>query len=412
MNFVFLILFSLFFLYLSWKKPIVALAFIVAFLPSYLIRFKIGFLPMTLLELMILILFVIWLIKKKEKWNLSHFKYPIIFWLVAATIAVFVSPDWWPALGIWKAYFIEPILFFIVFINVVKTTGSFAGAQDDIGLNLIFRALGFSALYISLFAIWQKITGQGILSLQSWQGEKILRATSIFEYPNAVGLFLAPLILIFIGQKKQKIFYWLVAFLSLMAIIFAQSEGAIAGILAGLIFIGLAIKSARKFTLAGLFISMIIIFSFAPLKNYLWQKASLNDFSGQIRKEMWSETWQMLKEKPIFGAGLAGYQKAVEPYHKKDYIEIYLYPHNIFFNFWSELGIIGLFVFLWLVFKFFRLGFKSKSSFFIMAAMIAILVHGLVDVPYFKNDLSVLFWLIIGLMQISSNQEDKKIPIV
>ncbi|TSC94623.1 MAG: O-antigen polymerase, partial [Parcubacteria group bacterium Athens1014_10] len=201
----------------------------------------------------------------------------------------------------------------------------------------------------------------------------------------------APLILIFIGQKKQKIFYWLVAFLSLMAIIFAQSEGAIAGILAGLIFIGLAIKSARKFTLAGLFISMIIIFSFAPLKNYLWQKASLNDFSGQIRKEMWSETWQMLKEKPIFGAGLAGYQKAVEPYHKKDYIEIYLYPHNIFFNFWSELGIIGLFVFLWLVFKFFRLGFKSKSSFF---------------------DLSVLFWLIIGLMQISSNQEDKKIPIV
>ncbi|TSC94837.1 MAG: O-antigen polymerase, partial [Parcubacteria group bacterium Athens1014_10] len=223
MNFVFLILFSLFFLYLSWKKPIVALAFIVAFLPSYLIRFKIGFLPMTLLELMILILFVIWLIKKKEKWNLSHFKYPIIFWLVAATIAVFVSPDWWPALGIWKAYFIEPILFFIVFINVVKTTGSFAGAQDDIGLNLIFRALGFSALYISLFAIWQKITGQGILSLQSWQGEKILRATSIFEYPNAVGLFLAPLILIFIGQKKQKIFYWLVAFLSLMAIIFAQS---------------------------------------------------------------------------------------------------------------------------------------------------------------------------------------------
>ncbi|TSD05206.1 MAG: O-antigen polymerase [Parcubacteria group bacterium Athens0714_12] len=389
-----------------------ALAFIVAFLPSYLIRFKIGFLPMTLLELMILILFVIWLIKKKEKWNLSHFKYPIIFWLVAATIAVFVSPDWWPALGIWKAYFIEPILFFIVFINVVKTTGSFAGAQDDIGLNLIFRALGFSALYISLFAIWQKITGQGILSLQSWQGEKILRATSIFEYPNAVGLFLAPLILIFIGQKKQKIFYWLVAFLSLMAIIFAQSEGAIAGILAGLIFIGLAIKSARKFTLAGLFISMIIIFSFAPLKNYLWQKASLNDFSGQIRKEMWSETWQMLKEKPIFGAGLAGYQKAVEPYHKKDYIEIYLYPHNIFFNFWSELGIIGLFVFLWLVFKFFRLGFKSKSSFFIMAAMIAILVHGLVDVPYFKNDLSVLFWLIIGLMQISSNQEDKKIPIV
>jgi len=29
--------------------------------------------------------------------------------------------------------------------------------------------------------------------------------------------------------------------------------------------------------------------------------------------------------------------------------------------------------------------------------MIVLLVHGLVDTPYFKNDLSVLFWLIIGL---------------
>jgi len=30
-------------------------------------------------------------------------------------------------------------------------------------------------------------------------------------------------------------------------------------------------------------------------------------------------------------------------------------------------------------------------------AMVVLLVHGLVDTPYFKNDLSVLFWLIIGL---------------
>ena len=29
--------------------------------------------------------------------------------------------------------------------------------------------------------------------------------------------------------------------------------------------------------------------------------------------------------------------------------------------------------------------------------MVVLLVHGLVDTPYFKNDLSVLFWLIIGL---------------
>ena len=33
----------------------------------------------------------------------------------------------------------------------------------------------------------------------------------------------------------------------------------------------------------------------------------------------------------------------------------------------------------------------------------AILIHGLVDVPYFKNDLAILFWLLI-LVSIDKNQ--------
>jgi len=391
MTLIIFVIFSLFFIYLSWKNLLWATAFIAAFLPFYLIRFKIGFLPMTLLELMILILFVVWLVKGKDK-KLGNFKYPIFAWLIVATISVFVSPDLRSALGLWKAYFIEPILFFLVFINVIKT-------KKD--LNLIFKALGFSALYISLFAIWQKITGQGVESLVSWSGQKVLRVTSVFGYPNAVGLFLAPLILLFVCPKN-KLFYWLLSLLALLAIIFAKSEGAIFGILAGLLFLGLSLKFWRKFTLIGIIISIFLIFFTPSLKNYFWQKATLSDFSGQIRKEMWQETLQMLKQKPILGAGLAGYQKAVIPYHKKSYIEIYLYPHNIFLNFWSELGLAGLIIFLWIIIKFFWKGFKNKNFIipYLMAAMFALIVHGLVDVPYFKNDLSMLFWLIIGLMEI------------
>ena len=394
MLFLFIALFSLFFIYLAQRSFVWATAFITAFLPFYLIRFKIEFLPMTLLELMILILAIVWLIKGEDK-KLGNFKYPIVAWLIVATISVFVSPDLKTALGIWKAYFIEPILFFIVFINVIKT-------KKD--LSLIFKALGFSALYISLFAIWQKITGQGVESLVSFGGQEVLRVTSVFGYPNAVGLFLAPLILIFICQKN-KLSYWLLSLLALLAIIFAKSEGAIFGILAGLIFLGLSLKFWRKFTLVGIIISIFLILFTPSLKNYFWQKATLSDFSGQIRKEMWQETLQMLKQKPILGAGLSGYQKAVTPYHKKSYIEIYLYPHNIFLNFWSELGIAGLIVFLWIIIKFFRTGLKNKNDIInisLNAAMVVLLFHGLVDAPYFKNDLSVLFWLIIGLKQLQN----------
>jgi hypothetical protein len=34
--------------------------------------------------------------------------------------------------------------------------------------------------------------------------------------------------------------------------------------------------------------------------------------------------------------------------------------------------------------------------------MIAIVIHGLVDVPYFKNDLAAMFWLMIALMGVCS----------
>ncbi len=77
-------------------------------------------------------------------------------------------------------------------------------------------------------------------------------------------------------------------------------------------------------------------------------------------------------------------------------------------NFWSEIGLLGLFAFAWLIFAFFRTTFPSLKiregrvgyesiTIAATAAMITLLVHGLVDVPYFKNDLAILFWVIYAL---------------
>jgi hypothetical protein len=33
----------------------------------------------------------------------------------------------------------------------------------------------------------------------------------------------------------------------------------------------------------------------------------------------------------------------------------------------------------------------------VFLAMVAVIVHGLVDVPYFKNDLSLEFWALVGI---------------
>jgi O-antigen ligase len=99
--------------------------------------------------------------------------------------------------------------------------------------------------------------------------------------------------------------------------------------------------------------------------------------------------------------------------------EVYMYPHNIILNFWSELGILGVLLFCWIIAKFlwqssrFFLTEKGSAERFIalglMTSMVALVVHGLVDVPYFKNDLSALFWISIALLgglTLKQNEKD------
>ena len=120
MFFVLIFLFSVAFAALAWLNLRTACFFILATLPLYLIRFQIGPVPLTVLELMLLLVILIWLIRDKGYKQLTrNFLVPIVIILFAATISVFVAPDKIAALGIWKSYFIEPILFFYLLHSVL-----------------------------------------------------------------------------------------------------------------------------------------------------------------------------------------------------------------------------------------------------------------------------------------------------
>ncbi len=487
--FYLLLIFVILFTFLAIKRLEFSVQLLIFALPAYLIRFNIGPLPSNILEVMIWVVFLVWFFANFSELKanvIESFKrlsgrsadgrikidYPfgtelillVVIGFVAAGVAGFSNAG----LGIWKAYFFEPALLYIVVINVftspVILSGtqrseesiidgqtyhrSFAGAQDD-KIKYILWPLCFSALAVSLVAVYQKLTGD-LIDNPYWAAAATRRAVSFFGYPNAVGLYLGPLILLFIGwlgyarlvcraPKKFQVVIASSIALSFIAIVFAKSSGALLGVSAGLaVFCLLANRRARLAIISIAALAAIGCAAIPLARHSVADKILLRDFSGTVRRIGWNDTWQMLSDgRLVFGAGLANFQAAVRPYHQRGFyisdgtpdfwqrlpadaalrarawqpLEIYLYPHNIFLNFWSELGFAGLLLFIWIIGKYLFVSVQNLKSKIknqdgqqyyltlgLMAAMVVVVIHGLVDVPYFKNDLAVMFWLLIAML--------------
>ncbi|MDP2735419.1 MAG: hypothetical protein Q8P12_04380, partial [bacterium] len=229
MSSLYLVLLTLFlgvYALVAWYGKRAGVFLLLALLPTYLLRLDIGGIPTTLLELMLGIAILAWLFKHRKQgvdWTfLKGWKIPIGIVLVAATVGVFVAPDLLDAIGIWKAYFVEPILFFLLLRTTFK---HFDDAEQAL------MALGTGALFVGGFAIFQHLTGIGIPIPWDVEG----RVTSIFPYPNAVGLFLGPIIVLGIGALFRSLkaafyprawFWFIVIGCSMTAVFFSQTEAA------------------------------------------------------------------------------------------------------------------------------------------------------------------------------------------
>jgi len=187
------------------------------------------------------------------------------------------------------------------------------------------------------------------------------------------------------------------------------------GMIIGLIFLGLYWRKSRRATIILVIIVTLIIFLVPSTRHFMMERLAFQKLSGQLRLNIWQGAWAMIKDHPMLGVGLRNYQNLATQYQEFYYqpqtgqlisTETHPYPHNLFLAIWVELGLLGLLVFLAILIKFFIQGHKTTKTnistplvtISIMAALIAIVAHGLVDTPYFKNDLSTLFWLIIVLL--------------
>ncbi len=363
---------------------------------GYGVRLAIGPLPTTGLELVLFGVFGLFTLARgwagwQDAWRALPSRWLLVAWIMVGFVAALYSPAMIKGLGLWRAFLLEPVLALAI-VNVVLTT-----KQDRDQLRM---SLWTSVVFVSVWALIEFVTGWGIQQPWNVSIAEGRRATGPYGFPNAVALFAAPIVA-YAGawaMKERDRLALALAVLGFAGMVAVRSDG---GMLAALVAWGMALLAfawGRWVVGAGTVAIGSLLALLPALREVVWKELTFQGWSGKVRLIMWGETWEMLKANWVLGAGMAGYPLVFDAFHKKRFIEIFQYPHQLVYNAWSEVGIIGLVLFLGLLLTWALRAYRSSTDWrhrvIGLAPLVAVIVHGLVDVPYWKNDLAVIFFLL------------------
>lgn len=375
-----------------------------ALTPAYTVRWKVAFYPTTLLEIAILatvavFAFEAWRLRERPTWR-SPFTIPAGIFLVAGAISVLVAPDRRAALGIYRAYLIEPVVFFLVLSSILRTRRQSMVVLSGFGIAGL--VVGVSNSIVVLDAVRHHTLNPAVTG-----------PVVIYTNANDVALFLVPLIAVagslalYAGDERERLVSAAFLVVAVASTLLSLSRGGYLALAA--VAMGLALSHRRRWWLLGaVVVAGAILALIPPITRRIALEMDFSNSSNTLvgRFELWRVSLQMLQHHVPFGAGLSGFAQTIAPYWDPTHIDRFIYPHNIVLTFWSETGLLGLAAFAWIMFTGFASswrGWRQGASDWralqlgIVLALVAVIVHGLVDVPYFKNDLALEFWVLMGL---------------
>lgn len=417
------------------RLSLVFQAITIFFLPSYIVRFNIDLgsilpalpvavYPTTMLEILIILTVAVtgwefaqagWPFEKlKTPLNL-----PVAIFLVAAILSTKQSFNLMGALGILKAYFVEPVLFFYCLLYIQRSASKF---------QWLIISLLMSGLGVALWGVLQKLTGGFSLAPHEIaQG----RVSAGYNSANALALYLGPIVILAVTgliswRRHVKLLTVLLLGLFIVVMVWTRSRG---GMIAEIIALSIMVYAwlvtkinwLKKYwyVLPAVLLIIISIWLGRLYQNYNFIPHEQGPYTKgdtiQIRFLIWAGTINLLKDHPLTGAGLNSFKTLyTNQYRLPQFQEQFQYPHNLLLTLWTETGLLGLFGFVLVLVNGFSLVIRKllmirKNDQEIWgAAYLAILtywfIHGLVDVPYFKNDLSIQFWVVMAMLQSWSDQ--------
>ena len=324
----------------------------------------------------------------------------------------------------YRTIVIEPVLYFFL---------ARAWLRDQTLRATAIAAFIGGATLVGLLAIGQVLTGRGIVAV-----EGVRRALGTYNHPNALALYLVravafALALLLFAPVPRRALGLLIALPPLViALVLTFSRGALFGL--GIAIAALLIATLyRRDGNADLRPSKVrlaivaacgLYATAAFLVTILSASGAINLRGGDslgLRQLIWSSALAMIRDHPAFGVGLDQfyYQYAPRYIDPAAWGERYTsHPHNLFLDFWTRLGIMGLAWIAWtlgglgatIVRRWHQVtGAARRLLLAVAIAGIAGTIHGLVDNFFFLIDLAFVWWFLLALAAIAS-EESATVP--
>ena len=418
------------------------LLFISLFVYRYVYNFRIN--QEMILRLIIIIFIIVWAIKLLSAegitWNKNKLNLPIYFFIIILSFSLVISNSIRVSFEDYIIFISYIILYFIV-VNVIIQKNEF-----DSFVKIFF----LTSFLVSIYALIQ------YYGLDPYFTE-INEIASTIGQKNWISNYLAiifPVIFSYFllqKERKNKLIYYLLLSVLYTTLLICQSRGIWISISLTLIF---AIYIIVKFKLFEIFkknkkwlIALSIIFLIITIiystDNPLNKSAitvpqrALSTFdekdpSINTRLLIWRSTLDMIKDKPLLGSGIGTFKMNYLDYQadflqkNPDYIKFSgkaAEAHNEYLQMGAELGIVGLGIFLSILFVFYSLTLKylkSKHSnqdriiiFGLLMGITSFLIHSLFTFPFHVPVLGSTFFILLGLAVVyidgfGSNEVDMK----
>jgi len=227
----------------------------------------------------------------------------------------------------------------------------------------------------------------------------------------------------FLERGSKRVLLLFAGSVMALTVVFSRSRGGMIALTAELVFAWVVISRTQRGRRKATLVAAATIM--AALVIWLGSDKMLERFSephDQYRLQIYRDSLNMAMHKPIAGYGLGTFS-TVYPAHRSFYTNLFVnHAHNDYLEMLVDTGIIGLGLFVWILFAVFRSGWKKISdvndteggvlTLAALTGVTGIVVHGLMDfnlhIPANAALFFALSWIATGRQRSESEGSRKK----